>query len=282
MTEAALKQRISTAVILATVFIVTLMAEQPVYFSLLGLAMVVIGGWEWSRLSDIKTLGRRGLYTVVIAASCLALGAMGAADQVSGFAQLTVILYAVFLFWLFMAYLVFKYPGISERLYGSKVRLVFGAVILLGAWLGLLFLRFHPQGQFWIMVCISVVAAADIAAYFSGRQFGKRKLAAAVSPGKSWEGFVGGLLAAQLLAVLFYYLSQLSMQHIDLWQWLFTVLLLSSVSVLGDLTESMIKRVANCKDSGTILPGHGGVLDRIDGLLPVLPLTALIVLVFGW
>jgi len=280
VTEAVLKQRVITAVVLAVVFASTLFAENPVYFSVLGLLMIVVGAWEWSRLSDINNAWVRGLYTATIAALCLALAVLGIADQ--AFASLAAVFYCMVVFWLGMAYLVLSYPQKNKNFCTANLRLVYGTVILLGAWLGLLYLRFHTQGQFWILLSVAVVAAADIAAYFAGRKFGKNKLAIEVSPGKSWEGFWGGLIAAQLLAIMFYWLASLADQQIALWQWLFAILVLSSVSVLGDLTESMIKREANCKDSGTLLPGHGGVLDRIDGLLPVLPLTALFVLVFGW
>ena len=280
MTEAVLKQRIITAVVLAVVFAATLFAENPVYFAVLGLLMIVVGAWEWSRLSGINKPLVRGLFTAMIAALCLALAVFSVADH--AVASLATVFYFMCLFWMGMAYLVLSYPHKNKNYCAANLRLVYGIVILLGAWLGLLYLRFHTQGQLWVLLSVAVVAAADIAAYFAGRKFGKNKLAIEVSPGKSWEGFWGGLIAAQLLAMIFYWLASLSDQQIALWQWLFAILVLSSVSVLGDLTESMIKREANCKDSGTLLPGHGGVLDRIDGLLPVLPLTALFVLVFGW
>ena len=122
-----------------------------------------------------------------------------------------------------------------------------------------------------------VVAAADIGGYFAGRKFGKRKLAPAVSPGKTWEGFSGGLIANLLLGSLIAYLTGSNIGLL-----LAIVVPTSLFSVLGDLLESMVKRHAGVKDSGVILPGHGGILDRVDSITAAAPVFALAVLASGW
>ena len=129
---------------------------------------------------------------------------------------------------------------------------------------------------------MAVVWLADTAAYFSGRKFGRRKLAPAISPNKSWEGVYGGMIAVGIYAVLVVLLSPLSAAGWPLRVAIVAVALgLAAISVVGDLFESVLKRQANVKDSGRTLPGHGGVLDRIDAQFPVLPIAAIAALVFA-
>ena len=155
-----------------------------------------------------------------------------------------------------------------------------GLLILLPAWQGLILLKQWPQANALIIAVMVLVWGADIGAYFSGKTFGKRKLAPKVSPGKSWEGLYGGL-AASLLITLLVGLQQ---------GWSAGGLLLALagaavvvlISVVGDLTESMFKRQSGIKDSSNLLPGHGGVLDRIDSLTAAIPLFAALLWLAGW
>ena len=151
------------------------------------------------------------------------------------------------------------------------------------AWIALIFLREHHFAWAWIVLVIALVAFSDIGAYFAGRQFGNRKLAVEVSPGKTWEGFWGGMSASLLLAlVVMLSVGERFFAGVQLSHMMVVVVLVSSLSVIGDLSLSMLKRVAGVKDSGALLPGHGGVLDRIDGMLSAVPVFACLMWLLGW
>jgi phosphatidate cytidylyltransferase len=128
-----------------------------------------------------------------------------------------------------------------------------------------------------ILLIVAVVASADIGGYFTGRAWGKHKLKPAVSPGKTWEGFAGGVAANILLALVLWQVTGSNLVIL-----LAIILPTSLVSVLGDLLESMVKRHRGIKDSGALLPGHGGVLDRVDSLTAAAPVFALALLASGW
>lgn len=151
-----------------------------------------------------------------------------------------------------------------------------GLFVLLPAWSALSWLVTIDSGRWLVFIVILTVVSADIGAFFAGRAFGRHKLAAQVSPGKTLEGCVGGLLLALVVISLTIFLSPFS--HQLGWQWLLIALATVATSILGDLLESMVKRHRGVKDSGTILPGHGGILDRIDSLTAALPTFALLYL----
>ena len=175
--------------------------------------------------------------------------------------------------WWCVAWLWIKSFPASSIWWGSMwVRLLMGWLALLPAWLACVYLRLQSDGEWKVLFLLAFVAAADIGAYFSGTQFGKHKLAPAVSPGKSWEGFYGGLAASVVFALL---VSRLFWQELPLLALLLIAALTMFASVLGDLLESMVKRYRGVKDSGTILPGHGGVLDRFDSISAAAPIFVL-------
>lgn len=177
--------------------------------------------------------------------------------------------------WALALLCVFTYPA-SGKFIKPWVTGVLGLFIAWGAWLGLVVIRNSPDGSNWILWMILVVAFADIGAYFSGRRFGRRKLAAAVSPGKTWEGFWGGMVVSSLICGgILVFMGRFNSG------WIFIMVLLVSVSVVGDLFESVLKRQRGVKDSGRLLPGHGGILDRIDSAVAVLPYFALILIYAG-
>ena len=160
----------------------------------------------------------------------------------------------------------------------TLVARTYGYIVLLPLWMALVELR--ERGPWWLLLLMGVVWIADTAAYFSGRRFGKHKLAPSISPGKTWEGVAGAVIAVLVYATIV--LLVLNGPRFDPYAWAVPVLILGVVmlylSILGDLFESWVKRVANVKDSGNILPGHGGMLDRIDALTSTLPIAALILL----
>src|SRR5690606_37428519 len=167
------------------------------------------------------------------------------------------------------------YPA-SRILWGApSIRAVMGGLVVLPTGFSLVTLRNLQDGELWILAAVLIVAAADSGAYFSGRRWGRRKLAPSVSPGKSWEGVAGGVLAATLTFGIFLVLRGETFSN-----WLVLIAMPTAlISVLGDLLESMLKRHRGIKDSGRMLPGHGGVLDRVDGLAAAVPIFTLALLV---
>jgi len=182
--------------------------------------------------------------------------------------------------WVIAAGIVVGYPRSAMVLRAPGVIPGAGLLVLTGAWLGLVSLRAQPGLGAWLIIWLFVVVwSADIGAYFVGRAYGRHKLALAVSPGKTLEGAAGGLVCSVLLATgLVGIVPALRMVSLSLTDWALLAFALGAISIVGDLFESVLKRETGAKDSGTLLPGHGGLLDRIDALLAVLPSFALFVL----
>jgi phosphatidate cytidylyltransferase len=162
-------------------------------------------------------------------------------------------------------------------------RCVIGVLVLVPAWVSLQQLKTYDQSNFLILLLMFLIWGADIGAYFAGRAFGNKKLAPAVSPGKSWAGLYGGLLTAALIVITMTFASgDLQFDSALWWQFFATCMLVTLISVLGDLSESMFKRFRGIKDSSNLLPGHGGILDRIDSLVAAGPVYALLLIAIGW
>lgn len=273
-----LKQRVITAIVLALIFLSALFGLSASYFSWFVALIVLIGAWEWANLSSFPKGWQRAGYAGLIALSLLAVSSYSgvASGQLDG-AHIQSLLIIACGWWALALLLVQGYPS-SAILWGHPLlRLAMGVLVLVPTWLALVYVRFQPQGAWLLLLIIGVVAAADIGGYFSGRRFGKHKLAASVSPGKTLEGFLGGFCANLLLAIII-----ADITDSNLWLLLAVVIPTSLFSVLGDLLESMVKRHAGVKDSGTILPGHGGILDRVDSITAAAPVFALAILASGW
>ena len=276
-----LKQRVITAIILTIVFLSALFGLPSQFFPLFIGAVVLIGAWEWANLSSCGAVWQRLAYVVLIAAilmfTCWAIGFCTVEQQGFNLAIVKSILIVAVGWWALASLLVQGYPT-SAILWGHPLlRLLMGVLVLVPTWLALVYVRFQPQGAWLVVMIAGIVAAADIGGYFTGRKFGKRKLAASVSPGKTLEGFAGGLVANLVLGALIAYFTG---SNIGL---LLAVIIPTSLfSVLGDLLESMVKRHAGVKDSGVILPGHGGILDRVDSITAAAPVFALALLASGW
>ncbi len=274
--ETVLRQRVITALLLLAVLLPALWAAPLWPFALLTLLMVGAAGWEWGRLNGLA------------GASAVALGLTVAA--LSGAVHLLAGTHGIpaFLWWLAMVLWVLGGAWVlGQGLAGwpripAGLRLVLGTVMLVAAWLAMA--QAKVVGVNFLLSIFALVWAADIAAYFCGRAFGRRKLAPSISPGKSWEGVAGGMAGVLFLALLWVTFDQglaasvpslysLLLARIGVVGLVVSALFLAGLSVLGDLFESLVKRSAGVKDSSALLPGHGGVLDRIDALLPVFPLA---------
>jgi len=261
-----LRARIITALILLPLVLGAIYLLPLPAFAAAFWLIVAAAGWEWAALAGLEGGVARGAFVLV-----LALGAMGLwwfpAGLPGGF---TAVLLAAAAFWLVAIVVVVAYPRSGAWL-RPPVLLASGVLTMLAAWVALVVVRSAPAGANWLLWVMVVVWAADIGAYFVGRRFGRRRLAPQVSPGKSWEGAAGGAALALLVAA-----GLLVAGGVWAPGWLLVILGLVAVSIFGDLFESVLKRHRGVKDSGNLLPGHGGALDRIDSLLAVLPFFALI------
>jgi phosphatidate cytidylyltransferase len=256
-----LRNRLMTALLLGIVFVTALYALTDLLWALFLLLFIVTGAWEWGGLNGYARPGRVLFCGVVLLAGLLLLPGVVATEWVRLWGGMLLVMGST-LFWLLVVPL---WLARGWRLHSRVLSALTGALLLLAPWIALVDLR-HIAPEAVLAVVLTVVLA-DSAAYFSGRRFGRRKLAPHISPGKTWEGLLGALLAVALFAsALCIWLR---------WSPWFVIASLAIVilSVMGDLFESMIKRQAGRKDSGTLLPGHGGVLDRIDGLTSTLPLV---------
>ena len=271
-----LSQRIVTAIGMAIFFIGSLIYLDPYSFSILVALVVAYGSWEWANLSGFCSFWSKLLYTffvlgiLVFLGSILGLGKTEPLDLHVAKSLLTWLVswWAVALLW------IQGYPS-SAVLWGSRLgRATIGLLVLAPTWMAASILISLNKGEWLIFVVVLIVAFADIGAYFVGSKFGKHKLAKNVSPNKTWEGFLGAILANLFLILFLGFFLKLSVTG---WLTLFLAVIATVLaSVVGDLLESMVKRHRGVKDSGNILPGHGGILDRIDSLTAALPVFALI------
>jgi len=258
-----LKLRLITAAGLVAAFLAALFLAPALAWILFVLVFMAGAAWEWSGLLGYGA-GLRAGYVLATSLAALLAGIQGL--------QGNLVIYLLALaFWAVAAplWLIRAWP-LPGKLLGAGI----GWLLLLPTFLALLFLRADAPGL--VLVAVGVAVVADTAAYFSGRAFGRRKLAPSISPGKTVEGALGAAAAVALYALVMAFATQDGCDPSCLLLIVAAFLLLFVLSVLGDLFESWIKRQAGVKDSGTLLPGHGGVLDRIDSLTAVLPVAALL------
>lgn len=262
-----LRSRIITGLVLALTVLVSIYFFSPALFSVFFWFVGLVAAYEYAGLAGIERRWLRWAYAALFTVLVL-LTYFEPALRLPG-------LFISAAIWAMALLVVFTYPR-SGALLQPWVRGVVGVFISWAAWIALVVVREAPGGSNWLLWMMLLVAFADIGAYFSGRRFGRRKLAAEVSPGKTWEGFWGGMLSSSVLCG-----SILVLMDRFNGGWIFIMVLLVTVSVVGDLFESVLKRERGVKDSGVILPGHGGVLDRIDSAVAVLPYFALILIYAG-
>jgi phosphatidate cytidylyltransferase len=262
-------QRALTAAVLAPAAIAAILWLPTPYFAVALGAVVLAAAWEWGRLAGWTAPAPR-----LIAALGLA-GLMLAASALESPAGALALSLAALLWWAVALRLVVRYQRTGRGVpAGVAARLLAGALTLLPAWAALVAVHgLADRGPYWVLALFVLVWAGDTAAFFVGRRWGRRRLASRVSPGKSWEGAVAGTLLAGILAGVVGASAGYSLAAV------LGLLLLGvvtvAVSVVGDLSESLFKRDAGLKDSGGLLPGHGGVLDRIDSLTAAAPVYLL-------
>lgn len=265
-----LKQRIITASIMAALALWWILAMSSETIAILFAVMFTIGGWEWSRLVGLQSPIARILYTALFPIGYYFIYPLLQQQGQNSWPQFILVL--SLMWWAFALMSVLSYPRSAALWQGSSVlRAVAGLLVLLPSWAALFLLHDRFDHGYFILMAF-VIWGADTGAYFAGRAFGKRKLAPQLSPGKSWEGVIGGLLLALGVALF----AAIWLKPVGGYaSFLLLIVATVFISVLGDLVESMFKRVMKVKDSGGILPGHGGVLDRLDSLTAAAPLYTL-------
>lgn len=272
-----LKQRVITALVLLALLLPALVAASPWPFAVLTLGLIGAAGWEWGRLNG---LAGAAAYAVAAAVVGLCLGAMAAGWLASPPALLW---WLATLVWVLGGAWALRGGPAGWGRMAAVARQCVGVLALVLAWLALSHAR--SVGINFLLSILCLVWMADIAAYFGGRAFGRRKLAPSISPGKSWEGVWSGMAGVLLLGFAWSGLidARPGVESSSLFSLIFSqlgtvtgalaLLFLAAMSVVGDLVESLVKRSAGAKDSSSLLPGHGGVLDRVDALLPVFPIA---------
>ncbi len=258
-----LKKRLITAAILIPVFVLAVLYLPNQYFALFVSITVTLGAIEWSRLSGFSSKLSMYSYAALLTGLCWYLLYFISLQHQLFIIQLIPVC------WLLALALVTRYefkPFVLPQ--QSFWMLVIGALVLIPAWLGLVLLHQHVE-MMWVLLLFAIIWGADSVAYFAGKQWGKHRLASHVSPGKSWEGAIAAIISTFVIGLVYSFYKQMDNNHLPIFLSICILTVLSSI--LGDLFESLIKRSAQIKDSGGILPGHGGVLDRIDSMTAAAP-----------
>ncbi|GAB2934585.1 phosphatidate cytidylyltransferase [Rheinheimera gaetbuli] len=282
------KQRVITALLLAPLALAAVFYLPLPGFAMFISAAFLLGAWEWSGFCGLASKSMRWVYVALTAVLfALLYWQLPVTPQfpIESNILLSSLLLLGIVWWLCAVALVLSFPR-SQRLWAKRdwLKALMGWLTLIPAWVAVLFIRNTDYAASnytgaWLIFCLlALVWAADIGGYIVGKPFGKHKLLPKVSPGKTVEGMLGGLT---LVAIVVTLVAALKGWPAQTGIWYIAALILTVLSVFGDLTESMFKRVAGKKDSGAFLPGHGGILDRIDSLTATAPLYAVLIAIFG-
>ncbi|MDF1797002.1 MAG: phosphatidate cytidylyltransferase [Coxiellaceae bacterium] len=259
-----LKQRILTGIVLLALCIIVLFWFNLIEFAVAIALMALAMAWEWSALAGIKDTWQRCMYLL----ACLMLIVLFAI--IPSF----IVLVASVVVWCILIWVVTRYGRGKQTLLIENPMFIalIGLLTLPMLWVAMTRLFAVENGRLWLLYSLIVVWAVDIGGYFCGRQWGKRKLCELVSPKKTWEGVIGGMVCLLPISILAAWVLKLPYRY---WVWLVIASFVAAIfAVFGDLFESVLKRHAGVKDSGKLLPGHGGVLDRMDGVIAALPVMA--------
>lgn len=265
-----LRQRVITALILIPAIIAVIVFLPPQVFFILTTLIALYAAWEWSNLMELKRLSMRSAYLALLLL-CFAAAL---------FLPILSILITAFIWWVLAFVLILLYPRLSDW-WGNGIiwRGMMGFLVLVPCWAAINLIRNDGQGIYTLLFLLLLICGADTTAYFVGKRWGRHPLAPLVSPGKSKEGVLGALLFTVIITSLASVICQIPFQ---IWAFGLGLSLLTVIfSIIGDLLESMMKRKANLKDSGQLLPGHGGLLDRIDSITAAAPIFALGALMLG-
>ena len=277
-----LKQRVITAIVLLLILLPALFYSDPGPFCAIALLLIAAGAWEWARLNGYQT-STSLVCGLACAGLCAAIWWLGALEQSTP--QLWRIAGAL---WVLVGAWVLRGGVAAWSVHKPAIRLTAGLVALALAWLAVA--QAKVIGTNFLLSVLVLVWVADIGAYFAGRSLGGRlirqKLAPGISPGKSWEGVFGGMMGVLLVGFIWRWADAAMVVQVPSfysrlglyggWFLVVALVFMAAMSVVGDLFESLVKRSAGVKDSSGLLPGHGGVLDRIDALLPALPLAMML------
>ena len=251
---------------MAPIVVFGVLTLTSIEFALALSLILVIASWEYCKLVHLNHLTGKALYTLLILVSTYFL------TNTSNL----IILYAASIWWLIALIWIIMFPKGSSLLRKIfAVKLINGLFIFVPMAIALMAL--HLSDPMLVLFLLVLIWASDIGAYFAGKLFGKTKLCPSVSPGKTLEGVFGGTALTQVVAISYVYVSNQALPLSDFLIFSFIALVVSLVSVLGDLFESVLKRIAEVKDSGNMLPGHGGILDRIDSLTSSAPIFFLLI-----
>lgn len=256
--------RVMTALVLGPLMIAAVWYLRDAIFAAVLGVILLLGAWEWTRIVGVKRVRFRT--AVVVSNALIMLGIwqfLGKHEQLIA-AGVGVLWWCVAVLWL--KRITFAQHDSARN---SEIKVVVGSLLMIPAWCAAILLHEAANGPMWTLFLFILIWSADVGAYFSGRRFGNKKLAPNISPGKTREGVYGALAVSALVAFLF--ANYLAKSPNDTVYFVGLCLITVVFSIVGDLFESLMKRHANIKDSGTILPGHGGILDRIDSLLAALP-----------
>lgn len=278
-----LKQRIITALILAPLAILAILFLPLDVFQYAIAGVIALGGYEWANMSGLPKRPHKVAFLLVLLAVCLGLISLVDTNMIWYQGKLNAIYHWVLsvacLWWLVSLAMIIAYPRYSKFWQTSwMIRCLFGVLTLIPTWVAVVSLRARLYevdafyGASLIFYVLGIVWAADIGAFFVGVKFGRHKLRPNVSPGKTFEGLFGGVMAS--FAIIAFAALHYQVETSRIWPHLLIGGLTVGVSAMGDLNESMFKRCAGIKDSGRILPGHGGLLDRIDSLTAAFPVFA--------
>lgn len=276
--------RIITAVLLLIALLLVTTQLSPYLFSLLMAVIVLIASWEWAGLIGLDTSRARISYQTTVA--LMLMGAFFLIEVRPGANAIdtirsSMIMFLGLLWWVVAFFILIGYPS-NTTMWNDKSRIgLMGLLTLVPTWVGVTLLKYLAPAGYLVIGLVILVAAVDVGAFFAGTLFGKRKLAPALSPKKSWEGVWGGVGTCVAVGCLFIWMFDYYIAELSLWQVVMLLaisLVASCLAVVGDLLESMLKRNSQVKDSGQLLPGHGGVLDRVDGLVAVTPAYVLMII----
>ena len=267
-------QRVITGILMALVVILAVVKLDGYWFSVACGAVMTLAAMEWANLSGLSRPIERAAFGVFFALLLFGIDRYLSNHLLS----VQVILGAAVTWWLFACFLVLRFPTSKDLWAGRFLRLMIGIIVLSATWLGLLDLKQRSIGL--IFFSIALIAFADIGAYFTGRTLGRHKLAPEISPGKTWEGLLGGAAASMCLALFAGLYFGVPPLHIVIL--LALTVLVVIFSVVGDLTVSMLKRDRGLKDCGKLLPGHGGLMDRLDSICAAIPLIGFVISFSSW